>query len=95
MKKDRDCKSCHSGEETPILTFPLQEGRDDRLLSRKRERIEVRVGRNPVNENIPRNAGQNLTAFLIKPLDSGLRRNDEIGSLRRAERAAVPPNMPM
>jgi hypothetical protein len=66
MKKDRDCKSCHSG-----------------------------AGRNPVNENIPRNAGQNLTAFLIKPLDSGLRRNDEIGSLRRAERAAVPPNMPM
>jgi hypothetical protein len=29
--------------ETPIPTFPLQGGRDDRLLSRKRERIEVRA----------------------------------------------------
>ena len=29
--------------ETPILTFPLRGGRDDCLLSRKRERIEVRA----------------------------------------------------
>ena len=32
--------------ETPILTFPLQRGRYDCLLSRKRERIEERAVRN-------------------------------------------------
>jgi hypothetical protein len=50
--------------ETPILTFPLAGGRDDCLLSRKRERIEVRAAGIQSIIKILRNAEQNLKSIL-------------------------------